>query len=158
MSNFYHRAARMLFPLVLTLALLPWRPALAQAAPPGAGVPNVYAQILTPATGATLSGQITIMGIAAALEFDHYEIYLTPANSLHGTLIAQGQDSVRRMGALATWNSADVPNGEYDLHLLVLKANRTYADSAVRGLTVSNLTAAAAPRPQPLPRPPSAAA
>ena len=38
MSNFYHRAARMLFPLVLALALLPWRPTLAQAAPPGAGV------------------------------------------------------------------------------------------------------------------------
>lgn len=161
MSHFNHRAIRMLFPLVLTLALLPWQPAPAQAAPSPAGAPNVYAQILAPAPGATLNGQITIMGIASALEFDHYEIYLTPANSLTGALIAQGRDAVRRMGALATWNSAQVPNGQYDLHLLVLKANRTYTDSTVRGLTISNATAAAAPLaaplPQPLPRPPAAA-
>lgn len=153
MSQFDHRLNRLLLALLLSLALLPWRPPVAQATSPAAGVPNIYAQIITPASGAVVSGQINIVGLANALSFDHYEIYLTPASRLYGSLIAAGQTPVRRMGLLAAWDSAQTPNGEYDLHLLVHNANRTYADAIVRRIVIANPTAASArPASAPLPR------
>ncbi len=94
---------------------------------------NGGASIISPGDGGTVSGMISIAGIAQSDHFQSYYLDAT-AGAVH-VVLAMGHAPAS--GVLATWNTTGVPNGMYTVRLVVQDAQRGTMLSSIR-VTVAN--------------------
>ncbi len=106
------------------------------------------AAITAPATGATVSGKVDIVGTAAGANFGYYKVeFKTPSQWVLTDGTAQHTVAVSN-GKLVTWDTTAIPDGSYDVRLLVADQAGQYVTTQVT-VKVDNTTAqaqAAAPR------------
>ncbi len=103
---------------------------------------NVTAALTSPANGATLSGKVTIQGTASGPDFGYYKVEFKSAGDwvlVDGT--ANHTPAVVN-GNLATWDTTTVPDGSYDLRLLVADMSGQYVTTQV-SVKVANAAAQA---------------
>ncbi len=125
--------------LILGLALLPKGLLRAQD--------DQTAKITSPQAGQTVVGVVTISGIASNANFRRYKLeYAALEGPVRGQWfpITEIQQQVPN-GALGQWNTANVPDGRYQLRLRVILSDNTIIQALVGDVTVSNT------QPTPLP-------
>lgn len=106
------------------------------------------AAITSPASGATVSGRVTIVGTATHSRFSYYKVEYKSGNNPAVLVDGMLHTSQVVSGTLATWDSEKVPDGPYDLILTVVDNTGNYIQASV-SVKLDNATArrmAAAPR------------
>ena len=127
--------------------------ALAQAlalAQEGSGT----AQITYPAAGgAPVFGVAQITGRAYCSDFVGYELYYDTDPSSLGWIAVQAPVSQQVVdeGVLGQWDTRDLPDGVYQLQLVVRAANGDSFSTVVNGVAVSNTQPTALPTMAPTP-------
>jgi len=97
------------------------------------------ATIMSPATGALVSGTVNIVGTADDTHFDHYEVqYGAGTTPDLWTRIGITHTTVIVEDSLETWNTVGLPSGQYTLRLVVTdRAGHVSMDSHI--VTVRNV-------------------
>lgn len=110
---------------------------------------NAQAGISAPASGATVSGDVPIIGTAVIEPFQRYELYykLEPSGDDAYIYFDGGTNQVTN-GQLAIWRTATLPPGTYSIRLRVVKTDGNYGEFFATGLVV-NQGAALTPTPTP---------
>lgn len=116
-------------------------------------------EITSPTGSSTVSGEVTIQGTATYPNFTSYDVFYAPGTSVTGDTdwryddpIARTQQSMVVNGVLGTWDTTQIPNGQYVLALVVWEAgNDTPHLYFVNNLTVLNEEATPTPEPSPTP-------
>ena len=112
---------------------------------------QVYAQsgISAPASGATVSGDVPIIGTAVIDPFQRYELYykLEPSGDDAYIYFDGGTNQVTN-GQLAIWRTATLAPGTYSIRLRVVKTDGNYGEFFATGLVVNQ---GAEPTPTPTP-------
>ncbi len=104
---------------------------------------NVTAAITSPTNGATVSGKVTVQGTASGPTFGYYKVeFKSTADWVLVDGTAKHTPAVMN-GNLATWDTATVPDGSYDLRLLVADVTGQYVTTQV-SVKVANAAAQAA--------------
>ena len=123
---------------------------------------HVHAQsgINTPASGATVSGDVPIIGTAVIDPFQRYELYykLEPSGDDAYIYFDGGTNQVNN-GQLAIWRTATLAPGTYSIRLRVVKTDGNYGEFFATGLVVNQGAAptptttptASEPTPTPIP-------
>ena len=123
---------------------------------------HVHAQsgINTPASGATVSGDVPIIGTAVIDPFQRYELYykLEPSGDDAYIYFDGGTNQVNN-GQLAIWRTATLAPGTYSIRLRVVKTDGNYGEFFTTGLVVNQGVAptptatptASEPTPTPIP-------
>lgn len=126
--------------LVPFLAAVAVRSVAAQAQP----------AILSPKQGDVLQGVITIRGSTTETGFLSSELDFTYTGDTTGTwfLIATGNQPVDS-NALATWDTATITDGNYDLRLRVYLSDGNHLEMIIPNLRVRNYTPVETPTPAP---------
>ncbi len=112
--------------------------------------PHAQAQdiavITSPTEGQSINGLVTVIGSANHPAFDRYEVAYGPDPNPKDAwqVFETGKQPVDN-GALGTWNTAVVPDGQYMLRLRVVRKDSNYSEAVVRGLQVSNSAPAGTP-------------
>ena len=130
----------------------------------GAAAPltqDVALVITSPLEGATLSGQVAIQGTATRPNFVSYGVLYAPGATVTGATswqqnnpIAWNVQSMVVSGVLGTWDTTQVPNGQYVLALVMFEAgNDTPMAYFVNSLVVNNEEATPTPTPESSPTP-----
>ncbi len=132
------------------VALLAWAPVLALlllAAPGLARHALAQSAITSPAPGATISGDVPVMGTAVIDPFQKYELHykLEPSGN-DAFVYFDGSTSPVTNGQLGIWRAAGLPGGTYSLRLRVVKQDGNYAEFFSPNIT---LGAAAVVTPTP---------
>ena len=102
-----------------------WASLLGGAAPSQQTNPaDIPVVISSPASGASISGSVTISGKASSADFQSYRLeYGVGASPSEWALIYQSTTPVNN-STLAVWNTNGFPDGEYTLRLVVTDAKR----------------------------------
>ncbi len=134
------------FSLILLLLLLAW-PWRTTAAPMGQDQGPV---ITFPTEGSVVSGEVTIQGTASHPNFSSYGVLYAPGPRPTGDSqwvpIVFGVQTMVVNGPLATWDTTQVPNGQYTLALAVYEVgNDTPFLHFVNNITVQNEEATPTP-------------
>lgn len=83
---------------------------------PGMALPQ--ARINAPTDGQTLTGQVQVIGIMTAPNFNRYQLEIAPAENPESfTVVAGPFGNQQPNGALGTWDTTVWPNGVYRLRL-----------------------------------------
>ncbi len=125
-------------------------------APVGRAAPSFQAQsrITYPTDGTTVSGQVEVKGVALHPNMDFYQIrYASGAQPTAGSqwqdfAIVEGEQVDD--GVLGTWDTTQVPDGQYTLALAVWgvnDANNPYVFFATN-ITVNNANPVSSPTPE----------
>ena len=117
--------------------------------------------ITSPGEGATLSGEVAIQGTATNPNFVSYGVLYAPGSRVTGETswnssnpIAWNVQNMVVNGVLGTWDTTQVPNGQYVLALVVYEAgNETPLVHFVNNLTVNNEEMTPTPEPTATPNP-----
>ena len=109
------------------------------------------ASITTPATGSTLLGIVTVLGVASDTNLDNYKVEYGPSSGAGPWTLISSATTPVTAGTLATWTTNDeggavpVANGAYSLRLSVAdKASNTATASvpvSVDNLILSGISA-----------------
>lgn len=140
-----------LFILSLFLTSLPYRvfteQELYRNIQPG-GV--ITASIDSPEAGQAIQGAVVIRGSTAVDGFQSYEIDFTNSADPYQTwfLVQESTEPIQD-GILAVWNTNTITDGDYNLHLLINKADGSKSELYVVGLRVRNYTPIEAGAPTP---------
>jgi hypothetical protein len=114
---------------------------------------SVVAQagITSPATSATVSGDVPIMGTAVIDPFQKYELHykMEPSNN-DAYIYFAGATTPVVNGQLGVWQAGGLPAGTYSLRLRVVKVDGNYAEYYTQNISV-NQGAAATTEPSPSP-------
>lgn len=148
------RFALLVILLTLCLSLIPLR--IGRAAPL-----RQEMSITSPTEGSTLSGQIDIVGTATHPNFNSYGLLYASGARVTGETnwrldnpIAWNVDTQVVNGMLGTWDTTQVPNGQYVLALAVFEVgNETPMVYFINNLTVLNEETTPTPEPTPTPDP-----
>lgn len=130
---------------IATWSLLPW------SAP-------VHAQsgITSPATGATLSGDVPIMGTAVIDPFQKYELHYKMEPSGDDAYIYFSGNTVPIVdGQLGVWQAGGLAPGIYSLRLRVVKNDGNYAEYFAQNLSVNQSSVTPTPEPTETPSEPT---
>jgi hypothetical protein len=102
-----------------------WASLLGGAAPSQQTNPaDIPVVISSPASGASISGSVTISGKASSADFQSYRLeYGVGASPSEWALIYQSTTPVNN-STLAVWNTNGFPDGEYTLRLVVTDGTR----------------------------------
>lgn len=118
---------------------------------------TLYAQsgITSPAPGASVSGDVVIMGSAVIDPFQKYELHykLEPSGD-DAYIYFDGATTPVVNGQLGVWQAGALPAGTYSLRLRVVKNDGNYAEYYTTGISV-NQGASAAETETPTPTPTS---
>ena len=126
---------------------------------PGAAAPSVQEttwNITTPIEGAVISGEVEVRGTASHPNFSSYGVLYAPGPrptaESQWVPIAFGVKTMVVNGPLATWDTTQLPNGQYTLALAVYEVgNDTPYLQFVNNLTIQNKEATPTPSPTPSP-------
>lgn len=115
-----------------------------------------------PTDGAVVSGQVAIQGTASHPNFASYGVLYAsgpnPTGNSQWVPIVFGAASMVVNGPLATWDTTQIPNGQYTLALAVYEAgNDTPNLHFVNNVTVNNEAVTPTPEPSPTPAEPTEA-
>ncbi|HXF61413.1 MAG TPA: hypothetical protein VNK95_07340 [Caldilineaceae bacterium] len=119
------------------------------------GALPVYAQnavsgITSPATGASISGDVPIFGTAVIEPFQKYELHYKMEPSGDDAYIYFYGNTVPVInGQLGVWQAGGLPPGIYSLRLRVVKNDGNYAEYFAQNLSVNQ----SPPTPTPTPTP-----
>lgn len=110
--------------------------------------------ITYPADGTLVSGQVVIQGTASHPNFTSYGVLYaagpTPTGNSQWIPIVFSVPNMVVNGALATWDTTQIPNGQYTLALAVYAAGSTDPNlHFVNNITVQNQPATPTPTPTP---------
>jgi hypothetical protein len=131
------RSAAPLFLLTLFLLALIFAPV--QLA--WAQTPQPPVAITAPGTGAALQGVVTVQGTSAVDGFQEADISFAYAdNPTHIWFPLAHLDKPSGAGALASWDTTTITDGDYVLRLRVFLADGTVQTVQVNGLRVRNYT------------------
>ncbi len=83
------------------------------------GCPDPRSVISSPGNGAVVSGIIAVVGTANHEQFQYYKIEYAPAGTEGFNYLAGGQSIVNN-GALITFDTTALPNGNWTLRLIVV--------------------------------------
>jgi hypothetical protein len=109
------------------------------------------AAISSPATNQVLRGAVSIMGTADSADFASAELDFAYATDSSNTwFLIQTLDQSVVNGAIATWDTNAISDGDYDLRLRVNSLDGTFQDASV-SIEVRNYTAPRADKPTPAP-------
>lgn len=116
------------------------------------------AGITSPATGASVSGDVVIMGSAVIDPFQKYELHfkLDPSGDDAYVYFAGATTPIQN-GQLGVWQTGGLPPGTYSLRLRVVKVDGNYAEYYTTGINVGG-GAAAGSTTEPTPTPTSSEA
>ncbi len=125
------------------------------AVPVGLGAPLFQAQssITYPTDGTTVSGQVEVRGVALHPNLDFYQVRYAPGgqpaadSEWQDFALVEGQQVDD--GVLGTWDTTQIPDGQYTLALAVWgvdDANNPYVYFATN-ITVNNAQPVATPTP-----------
>lgn len=106
--------------------------------------------ITAPAPGATLSGAVEIRGRALVADFRFYKVEYKPPGRPDWVLI--GTDVIRSPvdnGRLAVWQTAQLPEGTYQLRLQVVDPSGNYCEALVSPLQLTRARPTEPPLPEP---------
>ena len=111
------------------------------------------AGITTPLPGATIAGQVAILGAAAPAQFERYELAFSYAPDPTNTWFSIQEPVLTPMpgGLLGRWDTTGIADGLYVLRLRVYTSEREYIETVVRGLVVQNTAPLPAASPPPVP-------
>ncbi|MHB9033976.1 MAG: hypothetical protein ACYC6L_13135 [Anaerolineae bacterium] len=109
------------------------------SAPPPASCPSEGVQISSPGSGATVSGQVTVMGTANINDFQFYKLEYSSGDqpggwNVFGDLHYQAVNG----GALGVFNSAALANGTYWLQLTVVDQTGNFPAPCQVRISISN--------------------
>jgi hypothetical protein len=108
--------------------------------------------ILSPQAGAALKGVVTITGTSALDGFVRAEVAFAYSRDVTGAWFPLAEsDQPVSGGALATWDTSAITDGDYDLRLRVTLADGSPQSVIVEGLRVRNTTPVETDTPVPLP-------
>jgi membrane peptidoglycan carboxypeptidase len=126
---------------------LEWATMLSGTAPSERSDPSdMPAVISAPASGATVSGTVTVTGRAASTDFEWYRLeYGAGASPATWTVIQESTTSVTN-STLALWNTSGLTPGQYTLRLVVKDRSRGEL------LTLTTVTVGAQPAATPTPK------
>lgn len=117
---------------------------------------SAYGQsgITAPETGATISGDVQVLGTAVIDPFQKYELHykLEPSGDDAYVYFDGGTNQVIN-GQLGTWRAAGLPPGIYSLRLRVVKADGNYAEYYAHELSVNQGPAPTPTSSEPTPTP-----
>jgi len=117
---------------------------------------NLPVLITAPASGATVSGVVTVSGRAASGDFESYRLEYGAGSSPPSWVLIQESTSAVSDAVLGSWNTSGLAAGTYTLRLVVRDRARGEL-STVTPVTVSRQkatpTVAASPKPKPTPTP-----
>jgi hypothetical protein len=110
--------------------------------------------ITSPAEGTTVSGEVTIQGTASHANFDSYGVLYAsgprPTADSQWVPIVFGVDNLVVNGTLATWDTTELPNGQYTLALAVYEEGNTEPNlHFTNNITVMNEETTPTPSPTP---------
>lgn len=108
----------------------------------------VTAQLSSPANNATVSGKVVVSGTAGGANFGYYKVEFQ-SGSQWVWVDGQAHTAPVTNGTLATWDTSNLPDGNYSLHLLVADVTGQYITTDPVTVKVANAAAtaaAAAPR------------
>lgn len=135
--------------LVLSVSLV-LAPVAGQAAP----LLQAQSMITYPTDGTTVSGQVEVRGVALHPNMDFYQVRYAPGGQPAGDsqwrdfAIVEGQQVENDV--LGTWDTTQIPDGQYTLALAVWgvnDANNPYVFFATN-ITVNNTNPVASPTPE----------
>jgi hypothetical protein len=113
--------------------------------------------ITSPSTGASIGGDVPVMGTAVIEPFQKYELHykLEPSND-DAYIYFTGATTPVVNGQLGVWQAGGLPPGVYSLRLRVVKNDGNYAEYFAKNLSVNpSSSAAAAPTATPTPGEPT---
>jgi hypothetical protein len=125
---------------------------------PGLAAPLRQDNVLNityPTAGSVLSGEVTIQGTATHPNFQSYGVLFATGSQVTGSTgwqmenpIVWDQRSMVVNGALGTWDTTQVPNGNYVMALVMYEVgNETPQVHFINNLTVNNEEATPTPEP-----------
>lgn len=128
--------------LAMLVTLVPW------------DAPRAFAQnqsgITSPATGATITGDVPVIGTAVIEPFQKYELAYKLEPSGNDAFVYFGGGTNQVVNAqLGTWQASGLPPGVYSLRLRVVKADGNYAEFFAQNLSVNQQPAAPTPTQTP---------
>ncbi|MBZ0298548.1 MAG: transglycosylase domain-containing protein, partial [Anaerolineae bacterium] len=108
------------------------------------------ARIVSPTAGSTVTGNVSILGVATANSFDSYQLEYAPVGGSTFTIITSQvrTQQPNQNGTLGEWNTTVIPNGQYTLRLTMFSRSGGFVRRDVN-VTVLN------PTPTPLPPTPT---
>jgi hypothetical protein len=124
--------------LILMAMLWPAAPLVAQAG------------ITAPTNGASVSGDVVIMGTAVIDPFQKYELHykLEPSGD-DAYIYFAGATTPVQNGQLGVWQASGLPPGTYSLRLRVVKLDGNYAEYYTTNISVNQGAASQEPTPTP---------
>lgn len=112
--------------------------------------PIPVANIASPAGGQTVQGNVPINGQISADGFNRYQLEYASANApTNFFLIGSFQQQQPNQGVIGTWDTTQVPNGQYIIRLAVFSNNGGFLYRTVQPITVNNPQPTATPQPVP---------
>ena len=110
--------------------------------------------ITSPTEGTTVSSEVTIQGTASHANFDSYGVLYAsgprPTADSQWVPIVFGVDNLVVNGTLATWDTTELPNGQYTLALAVYEEGNTEPNlHFTNNITVMNEETTPTPSPTP---------
>ena len=134
---------------LIVLGLLVMQTWTVRAAPYTRDCSGGNAAILSPASGATVTGIVQIEGTASlGGEFAYYKMEVAPAGTeAWGDLVGEAREQVVN-GQLAVWDSASAADGAYSIRLRVVDPTGNYCETIVTNIMVQNSLPTAVPTPE----------
>jgi hypothetical protein len=128
------------------LLLIPFLAAVSVGPVAAQGLPA----IISPQQGEVLQGIVTIRGSSLVTDFQSAEVDFAYTGDSTGTwfLISQSNQPVDS-GALATWDTTTITDGNYNLRLRIFLKDGTPLDVVSSNLRVRNYTPVETPTPAP---------
>lgn len=107
------------------------------------------AAILSPQSGATVTGVVQIEGTASlGGDFQYYKLEVAPSGTeAWGDLVGRADQQVVN-GQLGVWDSASSADGAYTIRLRVVDPTGNYCETTVTNITVQNSSPTAVPTPE----------
>jgi uncharacterized protein YggE len=99
---------------------------------------QVSSGIISPAPGSVVSGEVPILGTATIGGFQRYELYYKPSLAADDTYTYFG-DGVNEVinGQLGTWDTTNLPSGDYTLRLRVVQNDSNYVEYFSENISVN---------------------
>jgi hypothetical protein len=95
------------------------------------------AQIVSPGSGQTLNGGVTVVGTASHEQFQYYKVEYAPAGSQSFNYLDGGNSPVIN-GALITFDTTAIANGSWTLRLIVVDATGNFPDPCEVTVQIAN--------------------
>jgi uncharacterized protein len=99
---------------------------------------QVSSGITSPAAGSVVRGEVPLMGTATIGGFQRYELYYKPALAADDTytFFDEGVNEVIN-GQLGSWDTTNLPSGDYTLRLRVVQNDGNYAEFFTENISVN---------------------